>query len=300
LYNYANHSFIDQTEWAIKIIRKDKGYTQELSTALIELEAATMINLGSHPWLVNLIEANKSYWYYKKSENPSKSTAEAKQLTTAREEIDYMAIEKCEHGSLSKYIKYTGGLEEELCRFMFTQLCSAVHFMHSQEYVHLDLKLDNILLDEFYNVKLADLGIALNAKGTSKYIWHVRGTKKYMAPEVENVSKKAPFQVFRADIYSLGICLHLMLLGCYPNEYDCDVKFRANNLDSECVDLIESMLSPFPVKRPTIEQIFEHPWMWKSFEQDIAETVFMEMNERNEYLTQVYHNDSAELSLDLE
>jgi hypothetical protein len=60
------------------------------------------------------------------------------------------------------------------------------------------------------------------------------------------------------------------------------------------------MLSPFPVKRPTIEQIFEHPWMWKSFEQDIAETVFMEMNERNEYLTQVYHNDSAELSLDLE
>jgi len=88
--------------------------------------------------------------------------------------------------------------------------------MHSQEYVHLDIKLDNILLDKFFNLKLADLGIALCAKDTSKLLAHKRGTNKYMAQEVMDASTETPYNVFPADIYAVGVCLHLMLLGTYP------------------------------------------------------------------------------------
>jgi serine/threonine protein kinase len=201
--------------------------------------------------------------------------------------------------------------------------------MHAKEYVHLDIKLDNILLDEFFNIKLADFGIALCAKGTSKHIAHKRGTRKYMAPEVEAVNEKAPFQVFRADIYSLGVCLHIMLLGVYPNTRDAEDKstenpedfkfsdlksmkqedsdmdvdpeiFDESILSQECKELIEWMLHPNPKKRPTVEQIFEHPWMNRCFDHKITEVVYFEMKERSEYLKSLNERQTASLSLDLD
>lgn len=150
-----------------------------------------MLSLGSHPNIVNIVESN--------------AHGVARLPVTGLEEVKYIVLEKCAHGSLSKYIKYTGPLEEQVGKFVFFQLCNAVNFMHSQEFVHLDIKLDNILLDEWFNVKLADLGIALCAKNTSGYIAHRRGTPKYMAPEVDKASDKAPFSVFKADIFSLGV-----------------------------------------------------------------------------------------------
>lgn len=123
------------------------------------MEASTMVSLGEHPNLVNFVDANKSYCVYKKMNSmnhPNKS-----EYVTVVEEINYLVLEKCENGALSKYVKTTGLFDELTTRFLFTQLCGAVNFMHSQEYVHLDIKLDNILLDKYFNVKLADLGIAL-------------------------------------------------------------------------------------------------------------------------------------------
>jgi len=163
-----------------------------------------MISLGAHPNLVNVVDANKSFCCYKKAEGDSTQNGQ-KSYVAVKEEINYLILEKCENGSLSKYVKTTGPMEELVARFLFTQLCSAVHFMHSQEYVHLDIKLDNILLDNFFNLKIADLGIALCAKGTSQLLAHKRGTNRYMAPEVANASSEHPYNVFPADIYSVGV-----------------------------------------------------------------------------------------------
>jgi serine/threonine protein kinase len=208
---------IDEKEYAVKIIRKDKGYTPEMSTKIVELEANTMINLGIHPNLVKMVDANKAICCYRKANPECKNTAPSrKDFVAVREEINYLVLEKCSNGPLSKYFKTTGPFEELVSRFLLTQLCSAVHFMHTQEYVHLDIKLDNIMLDEYFNLKLGDLGIALCAKGTSQMLGHKRGTTRYMAPEVEKATSENSYNVFSADIYSVGVCLHLLLLGCYP------------------------------------------------------------------------------------
>lgn len=214
---------------------------------MIELEAENMIKLGSHPNLVNMIESNKYCCAYRKldTSNAQKETANAKYVII-KEEINYMILEKCSNGALSKYVKNTGPFEEEVARFLFGQLCSAVHFLHSQEYVHLDLKLDNILCDDHFNLKLADLGIAVCAQNSTGLLNHRRGTSKYMAPEVERATNEAPYNVFKADIYSLGICLHLILLGYYPcveetdsnstEEFDMDTeqeKFKKEKFQSE-------------------------------------------------------------------
>lgn len=99
---------LDSSEYAIKAIRKDKGYTKELAVKLIELEVQTMLSLGSHPNIVNIIDSN--------------AYGVARLPKTGYEEVKYIVLEKCTHGSLSKYIKKTGPLEAELSRFMFSQL----------------------------------------------------------------------------------------------------------------------------------------------------------------------------------
>lgn len=319
--------YIEEKEYAVKIVRKDKGYTPEMSTKIIELEANTMINLGTHPNLVNMIDANKATCCYKKLDPECKKSASArKDYVAVREEINYLVLEKWSNGSLSKYVKTTGPLEEDIARFLFTQLCSAVYFMHSQEYVHLDIKLDNILLDEYFNLKLGDLGIALCAKGTSQMLGHKRGTSRYMAPEVEKASSEKPFNVFSADIYSVGVWLHLLLLGCYPtvgeetdgstngshvlstegvsdmNSIDNESQDRAyeSYLSSDCKDLLERLVNLNPEKRLSIEEIGQHPWMTQEFPAEIREMVYLEMTERMNSLKQKVEQLTADISIDLE
>ena len=287
---------IDRNEYAIKAIRKDKGYTREVATKLIELEVQTMLNVGSHPNIVNIVDSN--------------AFGVARLPVSGLEEVKYIVLEKCANGSLSKYIRHTGPLEEQIARFLFLQLWNAVSFMHKQHYVHLDIKLDNILLDEFFNVKLADLGIALCAKDTSGYIAHRRGTPKYMAPEVDKACDKAPFNVFEADIYSLGVWLHLLLFGEYPessfneeklstenssNESDitmsdneskeCSAKESISlNVSDSWLDLLESMLNKNPHRRPSINKILQHSWLNQEVDDSLIEMVYLEMSERSIYM----------------
>ena len=263
---------------------------------LVELEVQTMLSLGTHPNLVNIIDSN--------------AHGVARLPITGYEEVKYIVLEKCANGSLSKYVKYTGCFEENIARFLFLQLWHAVNFMHDQHYVHLDIKLDNILLDDYFNVKLGDLGIALWAKNTSGYIAHRRGTPKYMAPEVDKASDKAPFNVFKADIYSLGVWLHLLLFGEYPtssfNEEKINTQNSSNDTDmtmsdnesnecsnkeiisngvsDSCLELLETLLSTNPRKRPTMESILKHPWMSQEIDDSLIEMVYLEMSERTNYM----------------
>jgi len=61
----------------------------------------------------------------------------------------------------------------------------AVDFIHSKKYAHLDIKLNNIMVDEFFNIKIGDFGsvLKLDKKGTTR---KKRGTQNYMAPELKD------------------------------------------------------------------------------------------------------------------
>lgn len=74
--------------------------------------------------------------------------------------VHYNVLEACDNGALSRYVRYTGGFEENIARLIFTQLVSAVIHMHDRNIAHFDIKLENILLDEYYNSKIADFGSA--------------------------------------------------------------------------------------------------------------------------------------------
>ena len=95
-------------------------------------------------------------------------------------------------------------LVENITSYYAEQLISALHFIHLKGYAHLDIKLDNILLDNYFNVLISDFGSALKVND-QPFTSVRRGTTKYMAPEVLNLQEDETFDAYKADMYSLGI-----------------------------------------------------------------------------------------------
>ena len=180
-----------QNKFAIKILRKDKGYSYEHGANMIMKEHMLLQTFDFHPNILKSYQASLEGTLEKEG--------------TVEKDIMYNVLEFAEHGSLSFFIRTTGPLEEEITRFLFLQITHASEFIHEQSYAHLDLKLENILLDNHFNVKVADLGAAVflaKSKGKTGYR---RGTILYMAPEVLDLKSGETFDAVLADIYSLGI-----------------------------------------------------------------------------------------------
>ena len=95
-------------------------------------------------------------------------------------------------------------------------LVSAIGYIHSNNIVHRDLKLENILLvnkDNPYDLKIIDFGISGILSNVGGEIIHA-GTMMYSPPEV--VSKTDLTSNPKIDSWSLGIILFVLLTKEYP------------------------------------------------------------------------------------
>ena|SRR3990167_2057715 len=140
----------------------------------------------------------------------------------------------------------------------FFQICEAVNNLHSLGIAHLDLKLENILIEN-NNPYICDFGAAVYR---TPMAYGMRTTINYAAPEMKYNFRYEPKS---CDIYSLGIILFVMLTGNYPifigSGHSLDTSLLSRRkVSSRCMKLIASMLSYYPEKRPTILEVLEDPW----------------------------------------
>ncbi|XP_028075012.1 G-type lectin S-receptor-like serine/threonine-protein kinase SD2-5 [Camellia sinensis] len=79
-----------------------------------------------------------------------------------------------------------------------------------QKILHLDIKPQNILLDEHFNAKISDFGLSkLIDKDQSQVETKMKGTRGYMAPEwLKSIISE------KVDVYSFGVVVLEMLCGC--------------------------------------------------------------------------------------
>ena len=120
--------------------------------------------------------------------------------------------ELAERGDLFDFIANTGGLSEFFARRVMFQLFNAINYMHLKGIVHRDIKLENIVLDRDFNIKIIDFGMSssyLNKDGT---LFHsqVCGTHGYMAPELEASQK---YQGIQVDMFALGVLMFIIIAG---------------------------------------------------------------------------------------
>ena len=185
----------------------------------------------------------------------------------------YIMMEFVPQGLLFDLCQTMGAMGEDAGRFFFTQLLNALDYMHTKRVVHRDLKLENILVDDDLNLKIADFGFACykSIDALKSY----RGTMTYMAPEIKEGKTYKGTQV---DLFSLGVIVFIIVQGIFPfkearkEEYFYKLlleqrhdtyftKVNGNSLSDSFKDLILRLFSYNGDDRPTIEQIRAHEWM---------------------------------------
>lgn len=128
---------------------------------------------------------------------------------------------------------------EEVSRYYFHQLIDAIEYLHNtQEIVHRDLKIENLLLDKEYQLKIADFGLSINKYGNYGLgvMFSRVGTRNYMAPEL---LEKRPYRGTSVDIFAAGVVLFIMATGTWPFDN------RANTLDKLYCFIIDKQYDEF-------------------------------------------------------
>jgi serine/threonine protein kinase len=84
-------------------------------------------------------------------------------------------------GELFYYVKNSGAFSERHARHLFDQMLDALEFLHGQGQCHRDLKPDNVLLTENFEIKLADFGFAgpMAGRNGDGYLRTTLGTLPY-------------------------------------------------------------------------------------------------------------------------
>ena len=99
--------------------------------------------------------------------------------------VAYMAQEAILGGELEQYVEATGAFDEPTCRYFFNQLLLGLHHIHAKGFAHRDLKPSNILLDDKFNLKISDFGLAAPLAGDGDGLYRLSvGSPAYMAPEI--------------------------------------------------------------------------------------------------------------------
>ncbi|KAF9115813.1 Checkpoint kinase 2 [Mortierella sp. AM989] len=149
------------------------------------------------------------------------------------------------------YREHRNYFSEVDTRYIFVQICKAIHYLHGLGIVHRDIKSENIMITptksdlkvtliDFgtlvicsarrdkhfrviynpltkYNLQfMIDLGIARSSSASSVLTTYC-GTPAYMAPEAHLGNEKNGYGL-AVDIWSLGVLLFRMLVGSYPFE----------------------------------------------------------------------------------
>ncbi|ETO08627.1 hypothetical protein RFI_28760 [Reticulomyxa filosa] len=181
-------------------------------------------------------------------------------------------------GDLCNYIQAHGAFEFERARRYAKQITLAVEHLHKHGYCHLDLSLENILLDQKTDtVKLCDFGLCRKMLSNKKAFEAASirpGKKSYIAPEVYNYS---PFYGDKADIFSLGVIYFILFCGfppfhkpclndtCFRYVYDKDInvlleKWQLTHvITPQCVDILNKIFVP-DSKRIGMQELLAHPF----------------------------------------
>ena len=249
---YESKNIIFNNKVAMKIIPKD----YHMDNLLIKNEIDILKKL-SHPNIVRIYEFYESNNCF------------------------YIINEFCAEGELYNYINNSKLTEEQLS-VIFYQVFSGLKYLHENNILHRDLKLENILISkkeidlldntEYFWIQIIDFGTAKifeNDKNENLVV----GSPYYIAPEVLNKNYNE-----KCDTWSVGVILYMFLVGKPPfngkDNAEIVNSIMTQNYDEknpklltrseEVRDLIKHLLDKDINKRLSAKEALNHQW-FKTF-----------------------------------
>ena len=207
----------------------------------------------------------------------------------------YIIMEFCNGGTLRKNFekykeKYENPFTEKMNQHIMRQLIKTIYFLHSQNIVHRDLKLENILLN--YNteedknnldilnseLKVIDFGTAIH-KSNAQLLQSVIGSPWTMDPLILKMYLNCSNSILpydeKIDIWSLGIISYYLFTGELPfkasNLFDLmneieegEIKIPLS-LSAEAISFLIKIFQYSPQKRINAKELKEHSFIEKDF-----------------------------------
>lgn len=229
---------------AVKVLRPDWD-DQPVAVKLLQREARAALS-ASHPHLVRVLEAHVMTPPY------------------------YLVMEYLAGESLRRRMRRDYCLDSTTALWIVRQTAEALAALHRKDFIHGDVKPENIRLVDVGKALLLDLGFAHRPGENAPFLekGYVLGTVNYLAPEL---CGDAPKDDARADIFSLGATLFEMLTGQLP--FPDGSPFETMRLHREqepmlltdcrpdasadLTELLDRMMSLDPRDRPSADQLVQ-------------------------------------------
>lgn len=177
--------------------------------------------------------------------------------------------------SFSHIMKKIKKFSDEEIFIYFFQLLISVNFLHSKGIIHGNLKPNNIVINEDGLISITD------------YFWQDIITKEaYQENRTWSSTDFTSPEIFqnwipseKSDFWSIGVFVYQLLEGKLPFEHEEISSFQvkekikclkemnflqfSDESNPDFIDLIQKLMNPVPSLRPTLNQIYEHPIIFR-------------------------------------
>lgn len=219
-----------------------------------------------------------------------------------------LILKYMKNGSLKKLIsKNDVRITDTTKLIILYGVASAMSFLHSNEIIHRDLKLDNVLIDEQIRPQVCDFGLSKSLKSVSFDNSNYKGAGYIMAPEVfeEEYTKES-------DVFSFAMLAYELITGIEPFDGFTKIKVQneikkgnrpkfSDDIPDAYMQLIEGCWSDDPNERPSFDEIVNNLENNKDFitdsidENEYLEYVQLIKKSPKKFFAKEYNNLSLQL-----
>ena len=239
---------ITNEKFAMKIYDKAKlNSNSKMNSVLREIE---ILKNSNHENIVKLIEVINT----------------TKQILIIQELIEGISLREY----YNKEIRGQKGISEHkriIFKKIFKQIFSAMDYLHKNKMAHRDIKLENILINKNYEIKILDFGFGMYNPDNLLQTFYC-GTPNYMAPEI---AMKKPYVGQKADLWSLGVLVYKIFAADFPfkgkSEDDLysviekGVFIIPDFVPEYARKIICSLIEVDPDKRISCEEVLNSSWL---------------------------------------
>ena len=169
---------------------------------------------------------------------------------------------------------------ESLLNYIALQIVKGLYYLYRCNIIHCDIKPQNIVINEYLNVKILDFS---ESKNISKIIneeidLKYCGTLFFMAPEVIKRQKIKVKDYHKIDLFSFGVLLYVLAFGkypfnLYPDENNDEIIYnkimsdwKVENIDGtnyslHFINLLNGLLEKNIEKRMNIYDVMDNYWI---------------------------------------